>query len=158
MIFERMSEQCVAALVTAQNESARLEQDSVGTELMTLGIVESPENARKILKKYGITFRKSKKTVETMFAEDIQSKQKDSEDGGFASMFNRNQKAKNVELPFSPGLKKVLTSSQNIADRLESRTINSEHILLALLQFNENEESGMIQAATIDGRTRKWRK
>ena len=56
---------------------------------------------------------------------------KKEEDGGLASMFNRNQKACNVELPFSPGLKKVLSTSEKIADRLESSSINSEHTFLA---------------------------
>jgi len=75
---------------------------------------------------------------------------KKEEDGGLASMFNRNQKARNVELPFSPGLKKVLSASEKIADRLESSSINSEHILLALLQFEGNEETGKIEAARVD--------
>jgi len=111
MIFERMSEQCISALITAQNESARLQQNSVGTELMTLGIIDSPENARKTLQSYGIIFRKAKRTIEAMYAEDIRSKET-SEDGGFASMFNRNQKARNAELPFTPGLKRALTSAE----------------------------------------------
>ena len=150
MIFERMSEQSITALVTAQNESARLGQNTVGTELMTLGIIDSPQNARATLQSYGITKRKTKRTVEAMYAEDIRSAQKKEEDGGLASMFNRNQKARNVELPFSPGLKKVLSASEKIADRLESSSINSEHILLALLQFEENEETGKIEAARVD--------
>ena len=149
MIFERMSEQCISALITAQNESARLQQNSVGTEVMTLGIIDSPENARKTLQSYGITFRKAKRTIEDMYAEDIEEGKKNSEDGGFAGMFNRNQKARNVELPFTPGLKRILTDAEKIADRLESKFINSEHVLLALLKFRENEETGKIEAATI---------
>lgn len=67
MIFERMSEECIGALVTAQNEAARLGQRVVGTEIMTVGIVDRPENSRKTLKAAGITLRKIKRTTEDMF-------------------------------------------------------------------------------------------
>ena len=141
MIFERMSEQCISALITAQNEYARLQQNSVGTEVMTLG----PENARKTLQSYGITFRKAKHTIKDMYAKDIEQGKKNSEEGGFVGMFNRNQKARNVELPFTPGLKRILTDAEKIADRLESKFTNSEHLLLALLKFRGNEETGKIE-------------
>ena len=52
MIFERMSEECIGSLVTAQNESARLSQPTVGCEVMTLGIIDhrsSREHRRELL-------------------------------------------------------------------------------------------------------------
>ena len=70
MIFERMSEECIGSLVTAQSESARLGQSNVGCEVMAIGVIDRPERARKTLKSYGITLRKAKLTVENMFRDE----------------------------------------------------------------------------------------
>ncbi len=136
MIFERMSEECIGALVTAQNEAARLGQPVVGTEIMTIGIVDRPEKARKTFQKYGITLRKIRRTAEDMF-------QPDGDDAGaFGKMFNMNKKARDVELPFSPGLKKILNAAGRISDKMNisssgngASTIHSEHVMLALLEW-----------------------
>ncbi len=130
MIFERMSEECIGALVTAQNESAKLNQKAVGCELMVIGIIDRPENARATLKKYGITLRQAKRTVAKMY-------QSDSESPDFGSMFLANKKARDVELPFTSSLKRVLTQASKIADKEESTDIRSEHVLLALLSWEE---------------------
>mmetsp|Transcript_15800 Transcript_15800/g.29817 ORF Transcript_15800/g.29817 Transcript_15800/m.29817 type:complete len:1111 (-) Transcript_15800:117-3449(-) len=146
MIFERMSEECIGALVTAQNEAARLGQPTVGTEIMTVGIVDRPENSRKTLKNYGITLRKIKRTVEDMFQPNG-----DDESNSFGKMFNMNKKARDVELPFTSTLKRTLTNAGRIADKMENTsgsTIRSEHVLLSLLEW-ENEKSNE-SAAKLD--------
>lgn len=151
MLFERMSEECIGALVSVQNESASQGQSSVGTEIMFLGIVDRPENARTTLKKYGITLRNTKRTISSMFSE---------EDGGNGSkggggagkmgkMFNLNNKARDVELPFTQGLKRVLTAASRIADEMDSSQINSEHVLLALMEY-KTDEDGNVEAASMD--------
>ncbi len=145
MIFERMSEECISALVAAQNESARLGQPTVGTEIMTLGIIDRPENSKRTLKKYGVTLRKTKRTVEDMFqpdGDDSDSNNNGSSIGGLAGkMLNMNRKARDVELPFTPSLKKVLNSASKIADKMNYNTngsiIRSEHVLLALFGWEE---------------------
>ena len=149
MIFERMSEECIGSLVTAQKESARLGQPTVGTELMTVGIVDRPERSRKTLQRYGITYRKVKRTVEEMFQEDGENDGQDGQDStsGFGRMFNINKKARDVELPFSSGLRKTLTLAGKIADKMDAvtnvgaSTINSEHVLLALLEWERETEN-----------------
>ena len=131
MIFERMSEECIGALVTAQNESAKLNQKAVGCELMVIGIIDRPENARTTLKKYGITLRQAKRTVAKMY----QPEKENNPD--FGSLFLANKKARDVELPFTSSLKRVLTQASKIADKEESTDIRSEHVLLALLSWEE---------------------
>ncbi len=135
MIFERMSEECIGALVTAQNESARLGQPTVGTEIMAVGVVDRPENARKTLKKYGVTLRKAKRTAEDMFQpDDVESS------NGLGRMLNMNKKARDVELPFTPSLKRVLNLASKIADKMENTSgavVRSEHVLLALFGWEE---------------------
>ena len=145
MIFERMSEECIGALVTAQNEAARLGQATVGTEIMTIGIVDRPENSRRTLKKYGVTLRKTKRTTEDMFTPE------DEEGASFGNMFNMNKKARDVELPFTPALKKTLNAAGRIADSMENSpgsSIKSEHVLLAL--FDWEKENVNESAAKLD--------
>ena len=149
MIFERMSEECISSLVTAQNESARLSQPTVGCEVMTLGIIDRPEKARKTLRSYGITLRKGRLTVENMFREaDDKNNGEDNDDGTTAknnkggiftmspALLNMNKKARDVELPFGPSLKRALSRAGIIADSLDSTTVHSEHVLLALLGYD----------------------
>lgn len=145
MIFERMSEECIGSLVTAQSESARLGQSSVGCEVMTIGIIDRPERARKTLKQYNITLRKAKLTVENMFRNEANGSDDDDEKkkGGIFTMspqlLNMNKKARDVELPFAPPLKRVLTNAGLIADSLDSATVDSEHVLLSLLGYDPKE-------------------
>ena len=127
-----------------------------------MGIIDRPEMARATLKSYGITLRKARLTVENMFREDD-----DDEAGGetdeddtanndgekkqptktkknnsiFAmspQLLNMNRKARDVELPFAPPLKRVLSRAGSIADSLNSNTVNSEHVLLSLLGYDAN--------------------
>ena len=110
---------------------------------MTLGILDHPERARKTLKSYGATLRKGRLTVETMFRSEEDEKQgaNDANDkkGIFTmspTLLNMNKKARDVELPFAPSLKRSLTAAGLVADSLESATVHSEHVLLALLGYD----------------------
>ena len=148
MIFERMSEECIGSLVTAQSESARLAQPSVGCEVMAIGIIDRPEKARKTLKSYGITLRKAKLTVEHMFRDEEEASSANNDGSGedgdqkrgiftmSPQLLNMNKKARDVELPFAPPLKRVLTQAGSIADSFDSQTVNSEHVLLSLLGYD----------------------
>ena len=146
-----MSEECIGGLVTAQGESARLGQPSVGCEVMTIGIIDRPERARKTLKSYGISMRKAKLTVENMFRDESSKKgngDDDDNEGGndnkkgnnifqmSPQLLNMNKKARDVELPFAPPLKRVLTNAGSIADSFDSPTVDSEHVLLSLLGYD----------------------
>mmetsp|Transcript_40868 Transcript_40868/g.73664 ORF Transcript_40868/g.73664 Transcript_40868/m.73664 type:complete len:1052 (-) Transcript_40868:71-3226(-) len=147
MIFERMSEECIGSLVTAQSESARLAQPSVGCEVMTIGIIDRPERARKTLKAYGISLRKAKLTVEHMFRDEEEAANAAAGENGdndkkgniftmSPQLLNMNKKARDVELPFAPPLKRVLTNAGSIADAFDSPTVNGEHVLLSLLGYD----------------------
>ena len=111
---------------------------------MTLGIIDHPEKARKTLRSYGITLRKGRLTVENMFREanDSSDNNGDGENkkGGIFTMsptlLNMNKKARDVELPFGPSLKRSLSQAGVIADAFDSPTVHSEHVLLALLGYD----------------------
>ncbi|KAL7538981.1 hypothetical protein ACHAWF_006261, partial [Thalassiosira exigua] len=146
MIFERMSEECIGSLVTAQSESARLGQTSVSTEVAAVGAIDRPERARRTLRGYGVTLRKAKLTVENMFR-DAEGEGAEGEGGDdkkkSGNIFQMSpqlltgaKKARDVELPFAPPLKRALTSAGRIADSFDSPTVNSEHLLLSLLGYD----------------------
>jgi len=154
MMFERMSEPLINALVTAQAESAKLSLAYVDVECMFLGIVDHPQNSRVTLQKHGVTFRKARATLETMYKELQDSPSKEASTISWGGMLNLNKRAREVDLPFSPPLKKVLTISVKLADHFESDSINSEHVLLALLDYDTKtsksltEEEGDLDYAT----------
>lgn len=146
---------------------------------MTLGIVDKPENAKFVLKKYGVTLRKVKRTVEDMFQPngsddddddgDYNNGVNDSKDGkgkkfggGLGSrMLNINRKARDVELPFTPSLKRVLNLAAKIADDMYKTNnfgstatgsiIRSEHVLLALFGWEEEAKDSANAKLDKDG-------
>jgi ATP-dependent Clp protease ATP-binding subunit ClpC len=148
-MFERMSEPLINALVTSQQESARLMLPSVDTECMLLGILDHPQNARKTLQKYKITFRQARQIVELMYTSSnsnntgTRAKVNTSDNNNIASnwgtLLNLQKKARDVDLPFTNSLKRVLTRAVKIADTLDSKQVNSEHVLLSLLDFSTKD-------------------
>lgn len=106
---------------------------------MTLGIIDHPERARKTLKSYGVTLRKARLTVENMFRSEEEEEDRKGIFTMSPTLLNMNKKARDVELPFAPSLKRSLTQAGLIADSLESTTVNSEHVLLALLGYDPKQ-------------------
>ena len=156
MVFERMSEDCLDALALAQKKSASLAQPAVGAEMMTFGIVAHPEGARKTLDDYGITMQEVDKVVKLMF----KSKKKwqglsYKSFNLFRSEFKLNKiPSKNGELPFTITLKKTIFRASQIADKINNKdysTIKSEHILLSLLEWEEEEENESAAKLDDDG-------
>mmetsp|Transcript_31237 Transcript_31237/g.46185 ORF Transcript_31237/g.46185 Transcript_31237/m.46185 type:complete len:1030 (+) Transcript_31237:221-3310(+) len=152
MMFERMSEPLINALITSQSESARLNRATVDTEAMLLGIIDHPQNARKTFQRYKITFTRARRTVDLMEQQSPSSDvQKKEEKKGWGGMIQKTKKARDVELPFAPRLKKVLNGAVQIADGMESQWIHSEHVLLSLMDYDmskgrvSNDEEYMVK-------------
>jgi ATP-dependent Clp protease ATP-binding subunit ClpC len=124
MVFERMSEDCIVALVTAQKEARKLGLKEVTNEVMLAGIVDRPEMAKSTLRDYGITWRKVSATLKTMYPTD---------NNGFS--FFQSQTTNSDDLPFSKNLKTTMVAASKLADQMSSKTIYSQHILLALLEY-----------------------
>ena len=142
MMFERMSEPLINALVTSQQESARLLLPTVDTECMLLGILDHPQNARRTIKKYKITFREARQVVDRMFQDQNNNS---NNNNNWSSMLNLQKKARDVDLPFAKPLKRVLMRAVKIADGLDSPQVNSEHVLLSLLDYNSEDTTSNAQ-------------
>ena len=148
MVFDRMSEECIGSLVTAQNEAAKLEMQDVGPEVVLLGLIDRPEGARRTLKEFGFNLRQARNALSS-----IQAKSDDggSMGGNLSNLFSLQSKAREVELPFSAALKKCFARASDEANELSSDTINSEHFLLALLGEPANEEvMNVVDAMNLD--------
>ncbi|KAL3816423.1 hypothetical protein ACHAXA_007359 [Cyclostephanos tholiformis] len=113
------------------------------------GIIDRPERARRTLKSYGVSLRKARLTVENMFRDELGGGGVDSDGGGGGGggqnrgiftmspqLLNMNRKARDVELPFAPPLKRALSRAGTIADSFDSPSVNSEHVLLSLLGYD----------------------
>ena len=125
MVFERMSEDCIVSLVTAQKEARKLGLKEVTNEVMLVGIVDRPEMAKTTLAQYGITWRRVSTTLKEMYPTDK---------GGF--QFFQSQTTPAEDLPFSRGLRNTMISASKLADQMASKTVHSHHVLLALLEYN----------------------
>lgn len=106
---------------------------------MTLGVIDRPERARSTLRRYGVSLRRARLTVEHMFRDEAEEANKNNGGGLFGAGMGGltvNRRARDVELPFAPPLKRVLSRAGQIADSFDSVTVNSEHVLLSLLGYD----------------------
>jgi ATP-dependent Clp protease ATP-binding subunit ClpC len=126
-VFERMSEDCIAALVVAQQQSTKI--DAVGCEQLFAGCLDRPTPALgRTLTKYKLSLRQCKKALQTMYADTNKS------DAGWLRSF---RSASQEDKPFSPRAKKALQGAGKCADKLKSTTIETHHLFLSLLEYTE---------------------
>ncbi|CAB9518151.1 protein ClpB [Seminavis robusta] len=158
MVFERMSEDCIGALVTAQQEASRLGLQQVGSEVFVAGIVDHPESRAmdRTLAKYGITWRKVQRALTQMYSGDNSNNNinKPASLGNFkkssaAAKKNANEKD---TVPFSKSAKAAMMRAGKLADKMGSTTVQSHHLLLGLLEYQEQDD-GTATAAIVDAKT-----
>lgn len=128
MVFERMSEDCIVSLVTAQKEARKLGLKEVTNEVMLAGIVDRPEKAKTTLTQYGITWRRVLVTLKEMYS--------NSNNDSSSFSFFKTQTTAAEDLPFSRSLKTSMVAASKLADQMASKTVHSHHVLLALLEFD----------------------
>jgi len=133
-IFERMSEDCISALVNSQEESANYGNDVVYSEVLLLGLVSNPENSRVTFRRYGITSNGVNNYLKKHYAKDSGEEGKLS-----AQMLFRKKRSKDVELPFSQSVKRVLSKANTLSNELGSDVLKSEHVVLSLLGYEYND-------------------
>lgn len=141
-IFERMSEGCVAAVVAAQEQAAKLQLAEVGTEVMMAGCINQPETKAldRTLQKYGLTWRQAQRTLAEMYEGSSSS------DKGWLSGFRAAKD--DDDRPFSSDLKQTFGRAGRLADQMGSPQVQPDHIFLALLEYQETKDGK--SAATIE--------
>eukprot|EP00562_Extubocellulus_spinifer_P024100 CAMPEP_0178668346 /NCGR_PEP_ID=MMETSP0698-20121128/31532_1 /TAXON_ID=265572 /ORGANISM="Extubocellulus spinifer, Strain CCMP396" /LENGTH=1021 /DNA_ID=CAMNT_0020311909 /DNA_START=302 /DNA_END=3368 /DNA_ORIENTATION=+ len=138
MVIDRLSKECIGSIMVAQSESKALGLSELGNAMITLGVVSKPERADRTLTKFNILPKNVKASaikvatgaLPTAVASD------DAAVAGATANVGDNLKDDDNALPFSEEAKATLSRAGTIADRFASKTIRSEHLLLALLEYN----------------------
>jgi ATP-dependent Clp protease ATP-binding subunit ClpA len=140
MVFERMSEDCILALMTAQAETKKLGLSEVTNEVLLAGIVDHPEQAKPTLVQYGITLRKITQTLRTIYSTTATSTASASPFSMFLVQ-QQQQKQSTEDIPFSKPVQRTLQSASQLANHMTSPTIRSQHILLALMDYSTTSDA-----------------
>jgi ATP-dependent Clp protease ATP-binding subunit ClpC len=134
MAIERLSDECVEAVKQSHEIGNEIGLKELNNEIMFAGIVARPERAAKTLELFQILAD----DVRVAAVKVIRSKPnlalnlKFVEGGGGGS--------KTIALPFADDAKTTLNRACQIADRMESQLVRSEHVLLALLGYNNGQK------------------
>lgn len=128
MAIDRMSNDCVAAIQKAHEVGNSIGIKSLKNEIIFVGMIAHPERASQMLKRYKLN---DYNEIETAAVKTLRFKSEElNPDPGF------NGDGTKETLPFSDESRVLLTKAVTIADRLESQTVRSEHVLLALMGYN----------------------
>eukprot|EP00439_Symbiodinium_sp_Y106_P036606 s357_g4.t1 len=131
LMFERFNEKAIKAVMTAQEESRRLGHNYVGTEMLLVGVVADTSGpSAKVLKKFNVTLKDTRRTVE--------------------ETVGRGSGMVSVEIPFTPAAKRVLGDGVEEAKRLNANTIDTAHILLALLKEDNGNAVNILGKLGVD--------
>lgn len=134
MVFERMSENCIGAIVTAQKQAQKFSQREVEVPFLVAGIVDMPESSamERTFKQYGITWRKTTQALQTLYPSQEQS-------ASLGSFFKSRDPED--DLPFGRDVQRVLKNAGSMADQMGSKTIQSQHLFLSMLEYKEGSPS-----------------
>jgi CHAT domain-containing protein len=118
-MFERFTEKAIKVILLAQEEARRLGHNFVGVEFIFLGLIgEATGIAAKVLRQQGITLKNARIEVE--------------------KILGRGSGMITVEPPFTESAKLVLNNAVSIARQLEHESINTEHLLIGIIQEGES--------------------
>ena len=143
-VFERMSEDCIGAIVTAQKQAQKFSQRQVELPFLVAGIVDLPESPamERTLKQYGVTYRKATGALSEIYPDQEKSQ-------GIGSFFQARDP--DDDLPFGKDVQKTLKEAGAIADAMESNTINTHHIFLAMLEYKEGDPPKAVADSSTNG-------
>jgi ATP-dependent Clp protease ATP-binding subunit ClpC len=128
MVIDRLSDECVAATQVAHKIGNEVGLRLLNNEVLTAGIVNRPERAGRTLAKYNLVYPLVRQSAERTL-----------EQSGFRLKKNINKDTllqNDKPLPFSEEVKLTLTDAAKIASYFDSKSIHSEHVLLALMGYN----------------------
>jgi len=118
-MFERFTEKAIKVIMIAQEEACRLGHNFVGVEFIFLGLIgEATGIASQVLRQQGITLKNARIEVE--------------------KILGRGSGMITVEPPFTESAKLVLNNAVSIVRQLEHESINTEHLLIGIIQEGES--------------------
>ncbi len=113
----------MAVIALAREECRKTRQADVGTEHLLLGILSCAGDAAKVLHDAGITYQKASEKVKTLFA---------------------NAYPVPLHIPFSLRAAKVIIEAWNSTRTYDQRLLNTEQLLLTLIQECPDSNAMMI--------------
>jgi ATP-dependent Clp protease ATP-binding subunit ClpC len=149
MVFERMSEECIGAIVTAQRQAQKFSRTHVELPFLVAGIVDLPETPamERTLKQYGITWRGTISALREMYPPDANSSS--SSVTGLAGLFQA--RSPDDDLPFGRDVQRTLKAAGEVADAMESTAIQSHHLFLAMLEYKDGPKPGAVTDSSTNG-------
>jgi ATP-dependent Clp protease ATP-binding subunit ClpC len=140
MVMERLSLECIEAVKQSHEIGNEIGLKELKNEILFAGIVARPERAANTLERFQI----EADDVQTTAIRVVSVKRYN-----FRDDIKTNPDLKgNGALPFSDETKATLSRASEIADGMESQLVRSEHVLLALLGYNNGEK--IITSPVID--------
>eukprot|EP00529_Nitzschia_sp_RCC80_P004417 CAMPEP_0113514930 /NCGR_PEP_ID=MMETSP0014_2-20120614/40671_1 /TAXON_ID=2857 /ORGANISM="Nitzschia sp." /LENGTH=957 /DNA_ID=CAMNT_0000411459 /DNA_START=189 /DNA_END=3062 /DNA_ORIENTATION=- /assembly_acc=CAM_ASM_000159 len=133
-VFERMSEECIGAIVTAQKQAEKFQQKQVQLPCLMVGVVDMPETAalERTFKQYGVTYRKAVRALDDAYPG------ADSESNKGIGSFFKSRDPDN-DLPFGPDVQKTLKRAGSIADSMDSTAIQTQHLFLSMMEYQPGD-------------------
>jgi ATP-dependent Clp protease ATP-binding subunit ClpC len=125
MVIEVLSDDCVSAVMASHAIGNEIGLTVLRNEVLFAGIVQQPEGAAKTLQKYKL----QPDAVKAAAIQQLRNARVD------LVTPNSNKDP----LPFSSACKQLLEQSLVIAERLDSSSVRSEHVLLALMGYNDGK-------------------
>jgi ATP-dependent Clp protease ATP-binding subunit ClpC len=130
-MFERYTEKAIKVIMLSQEESRRLGHNFVGTEQILLGSIgQGTGIAAKVLRSMGVNLKDARIEVEKIVGRGL----------GYVSL----------EIPFTPGAKRVLEFAQAESKELGHNYIGTEHLLLGLIVETENKAVRVLETLGVD--------
>jgi ATP-dependent Clp protease ATP-binding subunit ClpA len=125
-MFEKFTEKAIKVIMLAQEEARRMGHNHVATEQILLGLIgEGTGIAAKTLKSMKVTLKEAREQVQKIVG--IGPGQVD------------------VEIPFTPGAKRVLECAWDEARQLGVNYIGTEHLLLGIVRVEEDHARTVLE-------------
>ncbi len=130
-MFEYFTEQAIAVIMAAQEEARRLRHAFVGTEQILLGLVRVKDSlAASVLADLGVTLDAARAEVE--------------------KIIGHGSTSGSADLPFTPKTKRILEQAFEQARQLDQPYIAPEHLLLSLIQDQDNVAVKVLERLGVD--------
>jgi ATP-dependent Clp protease ATP-binding subunit ClpC len=126
MMFERFTDRARRVVVLAQEESQRLSHNYIGSEHLLLGLLAEQEGvAARALESLNVTLTAAREQVE--------------------EIIGPGQQTPHGHIPFTPRAKKILELALREALTMGSEVINTEHLLLGLINEGDGVGAQILQ-------------
>ncbi len=129
-MFEYFTDRAIAVVMLSQEEARRLEQSSVGTEQLLLGILrEQTSLAAQVLAEMGVGLDDAREAVE--------------------GISGRGSGPVPAEIPFTPKTRQVLEQALQEARQRQQRFVGPEHVLLAVLSRDDTVAAQALRQLSV---------